>query len=159
MATVNEKLLAGILVATVIILGSVVAVLMMSRPVSSTGKIKSINCEIYADANRTIKLLQVDWGVLSPGDVAAVTFWLQNIGNINATLSFNITDWQFSGVLPNSTVPANASSFLVYSWNYTNYVLKPFETIPVQMQLAVSPQIVNISQFNCTINVWIKEYK
>jgi len=27
------------------------------------------------------------------------------------------------------------------------------------MQLAVSPQIVNISQFNCTINVWIKEYK
>ncbi len=72
MATVNEKLLAGILVATVVILGSVVAVLMTSRPVSSTGKIKSINCEIDADANRTIKLLQVDWGILSPGDVAAV---------------------------------------------------------------------------------------
>jgi hypothetical protein len=159
LATVNEKLLAGILIATVIILGSVVALLVNSRPVSSTGKIKALNCEIWADANRTIKLQQIDWGVLGPGDVAAVTFWIQNIGNINGTLSFNTTDWQFSGVLSNSTVPANASSYLVYSWNYTNYVLKPFETVPIQMQFAVSPQIVNISQFNCTINVWIQEYK
>ena len=159
MATVNEKLLAGILVATVIILGSLVAVLMMSRPVSSTGKIKSINCEIYADANRTIKLLQVDWGVLSPGDVAAVTFWIQNIGNINGTLSFNVTDWQFTTVTPNSSLPGNASSYFVYSWNYSGAVLKPFDVVPVQMQLAVAPNIQNISQFNCTINIWITEFR
>jgi len=159
MTTLNEKLLAGILVATVIILGTTVLVLMMNRPVSSTGRIKSVNCEIWADANRTIKLQLVDWGVLAPGDVAAVTFWVQNIGNINGTLSFNVTDWQFTTVMPNSTVTGNVSGYFVYSWNYTGHVLKPFETVPIQMQLAVSPQIQNVGQFNCTINIWIREYK
>ncbi len=147
------------MVAVVIILGSVVAVLMMNRPVSSTGKIKAINCEVWADVNCTIKLQQIDWGVLSPGDVAAVTLWIQNIGNINGTLSFNVTGWQFTTVTPNSTVPANASSYLVYSWNYSGSVLKPFDVVPVQMQLAVAPTIQNIGQFNCTINIWIAEFK
>jgi hypothetical protein len=152
-------LLVGILMATIIASAVVVTLLIYGRPVSSTGKIRAIGCEIWADENRTIKLQQVDWGVMSPGDIAAVTFWIQNIGNVNATLSFNVTDWKFATVIPNSTLPSNASSYLVLSWNYSGAVMKPFETIPVQMQLAVSPQTANISQFNSTINIWIREFK
>jgi len=159
LATRNEMLLSGILIATIVVAAVTVALLMAIRPVSSTGKIKAIGCEIWADANRIIKLQQVDWGVLSPGDVAAVTFWVQNIGNLNGTLSFNITSWQFTTVIANSTLPSNASNYLVYSWNYSGAVLKPFDTVPVQMQLAVAPNIQNISQFNCTINIWITEFR
>lgn len=159
LATRNEMLLAGILMATIIASAVVVTLLIYGQPVSSTGKIRAIGCDIWADTNRTIKLQQIDWGVLSPGDIAGITFWIQNIGNVNGTLSFNVTDWKFATVTPNSTLPGNASSYLVLSWNYSGAVMKPFETVPVQMQLAVSPQIANISQFNCTINIWIREYK
>lgn len=145
--------------ATIIASAAVITLLIYGRPVSSTGRIKAVGCGLWGDVNRTVSLQMVDWGVLSPGDVAAVTFWIQNTGNINGTLSFNVSDWQFKTVAPNTTVASNGSSYFVFSWNYTGYVVKPFETIPVQMQLAVSPQIVNIDQFNCTIWVWMKEYK
>ena len=159
MATRNEMLLAGILAAVIVVAGVTIALLMANYPVSSTGRIKAVGCEVWADANNTIVLQRIDWGVLSPGDVAAVTFWVENIGNLNGTLSFNVTDWHFTTVLPNSSLPANASSYLVYSWNYSGAVLKPFDVVPVQMQLAVAPNIQNINQFNCTINIWITEFK
>lgn len=159
MATRNELILSGILGAVIVVAAVTVVLLMANYPVSSTGKIKAIGCQVWADANNTVVLQRVDWGVLSPGEVAAVTFWVQNTGNINGTLSFNVTGWQFTTVLPNSTVPANASSYLLYSWNYSGAVLKPFDVVPVQMQLAVAPNIQNINQFNCTINIWITEFK
>ena len=148
----------SVLIVVVILAGTIVtALLMTGRPVSSTGRIKAIGCELWADANRTTKLTLIDWGVLKPGDVAHSSFWIQNTGNINGTLSFNVSDWYFKSVDPNTTVAGNASTYFVFSWNYTGYVLKPFETIPVQMQVSVSPQIVNVDQFNCTMTIWNTE--
>lgn len=152
-------LLSGILAATVFAAEVTIVLLMASYPVSSMGRIRAVGCEVWADANNTVLLQKIDWGVLSPGDVAAVTFWVENTGNLNGTLSFNVTGWQFTTVLTNSTLPANASSCLVYSWNYSGVVLKPFDVIPVQMQLSVSPSIQNINQFSSTINIWITEVR
>jgi hypothetical protein len=149
MATQNEKILAGVLVATIIVAAIVIG-LIVSKQVTSHGKIKTIGCEVWANANRTIILTDIDWGFVSPGDIKGVGFWVQNTGNVNVTLSLNVTSWN----------PLNASSYIVVTWNYTaGTVVLPFEMVPIQLRLSVSPSITGITDFSNTIWITATEVK
>jgi hypothetical protein len=85
--------------------------------------------------------------MLAPGDIAAINMWVQNTGNVNVNLTMNVSGWS----------PVNASQYLAITWSYTNVTVKPFEMVPIQLQLAVSPSITGITSFNNTITIIAKE--
>lgn len=147
MATTANQAVAVVAVAVIIVFGAVLGYLIVAKPISSHGSIKAIGCEVWANVNRTAVLSDINWGMLAPGDIAAINMWVQNTGNVNVNLTMNVSGWS----------PVNASQYLAITWSYTNATVKPFEMVPIQLQLAVSPSITGITSFNNTITIIAKE--
>jgi hypothetical protein len=141
MPTTNEYILAGALVAVIIIAG---VALYMSRIIQNIGTIKTIGFDIYSDAALTTQLTQINWGMLSPGDLAAVTAYAKNNGNIPILLTYNTSNWN----------PAYAVNYLTPSWNYTGTILQPLQSLTLQFTLAVKTTIVNVTNFSYNFNAW-----
>jgi len=135
------------LIATIIIAATIV--LTMSRAVGNIGKIRAIGFDVFADKNCTAPLTQIDWGSLSPGEMAAITMYARNSGNVNVTLGFNTTDWS----------PAGASTYLLMNWNYSDYIIKPLEVVAISTTLTVSPSISGITSFSYIMNIVATEVK
>jgi len=139
MATTLEKILAGALI--IVIIAAVIA-LSIVRQISNTGTISAVGFDIYSDPACTMNLTAIDWGNRHPGDVVAYLMYARNSGNVNITLSHNITDW----------VPVNAPNYLTITWNYTGYILRPSNVSTIMWTLAVAPNITGISTFSFKIN-------
>jgi len=147
MATRTELILATALIATIVI--AVTVVLTMNRAVGNVGKIRAIGFDVYADRACTSPLTQIDWGSLSPGEMAAITMYARNSGNVNVTLAFNTTDWN----------PVGASTVLLVAWNYSGQVIKPLEVVAISTTLTVSPSISGVTNFSYTMNIQATEAK
>jgi len=139
--TTTEYILAGALVAVIIIAG---VGLYLSRMISNVGTIRTIGFDIYSDAIMNTTLTQINWGMLSPGDLAGFTAYARNNGNIPILLTFNITGWN----------PAIAANYLTPSWNYTGTILQPGQSFTLQFTLAVKTTITNVTNFSYTFNAW-----
>jgi hypothetical protein len=147
MASKTEMVLATALIVTVIV--AVTVVLTMNRAVGNVGKIRAVGFDVYADKACTAPLTQIDWGTLSPGEMAVFTMYARNSGNVNITLSFNTTDWS----------PSNASTYLLVAWNYSGQAVKPLEVVAVSTTLTVSPSIQGVTNFSYTMNIQATEVK
>ena len=84
MATRTEMVLGTALIVTIVIAVTVVPT--MNRAVGNVGKIRAIGFDVFADRNCTSPLTQIDWGLLSPGEMALFTMYARNSGNVNITL-------------------------------------------------------------------------
>lgn len=135
----------AIALAVVLVVAATAIILSVEQTVHSTGRIVSVGLDVSSDSSFTTPLTQVDWGTLSPGDMAAVYFYARNSGNINVTLSLVTANWALNGIA------SNVSAFFALSWNYTGQILQPTQYIPLQMTLTVSPQIKNITTFSFDI--------
>jgi len=147
MATRTEMVLGTALIVTIVI--AVTVVLTMNRAVGNVGKIRAIGFDVFADRNCTAPLTQIDWGLLSPGEMALFTMYARNSGNVNITLSYNTTGWN----------PVNASAFLLVAWNYSGQMIKPLEVVAVSTTLTVSPSISGVTNFSYTMNIQATEAK
>jgi len=147
LVTKTEAALGVALIATIIIAATVI--LTLNRSISNVGRIRAIGLDIFRDSNCTDVLTQIDWGLLSPGDTAAVTMYARNSGNVNVTLNYNLTDWS----------PVSASTYLIVAWNYSGQMLKPFDVVSIQVTLTVSPSISGVENFSYTMNVNAVEVK
>jgi hypothetical protein len=99
---------------------------------------------LYEDENCTQTLTTLDWGFLSPGDTAKYLIYLQNNGNVNATLDFFST---------RNHDPPELSNYMLLTWNYTGQILEPNEVIPIKFDLYVSPSLLNVTNFRFDIVV------
>lgn len=147
MATKMEAVLMTALVATIVI--AVAIILTLNRPIGNVGKIRAIGFDVFADKACTVPLTQIDWGTIGPSEMAAVTMYARNSGNVNVTLSFNTTDW----------TPAGANAYLLVAWNYSGQVIKPLEVTAISVTLTVSPSITGVNSFSYTMNVLATEVK
>ena len=148
----NPKTVAlSIALAVVLIVAAAAILLSVQQRVHSTGKISAVGLDLFTNSSLTVPLTSIDWGVLNPGDMAGVSFYARNSGNINVTLSIATGNWTLNGVSSNQT------SFLAFSWNYTNQILLPTQAVPLQLTLTVSPQILNITSF--TFDIFINATK
>jgi len=93
---------------------------------------------VYQDEALTQKVTHIDWGELQPDDTANKTFYLKNEGVSLLTLNLTTINWQ----------PANASIFIICSWNMEGVKLSPSETVQVILTLHVSPNISGITEFS-----------
>ncbi|MGD6850770.1 MAG: hypothetical protein ACQCN6_01770 [Candidatus Bathyarchaeia archaeon] len=146
MASTNEKILAGVLIAVVVVAAVAIGVIVVSRQISSHGTVVSTSygLGVYTDAACTDPLTEIDWGKVSNGAVATTpVFYVKNTGqNTNLTLGFNVTDWN----------PTGAANYFTLTWNYTGAVLQPGEVLAVQMQLTIA-QSVPFTAFSNRINI------
>jgi hypothetical protein len=147
MATRTEMILGVALIATIIIAATVV--LTLNRAVGNVGKIRAIGFDVFADKACSVPLTQIDWGLLSPGEMAAVTMYARNSGNVNVTLAFNTTGWN----------PVGSSVYLLVAWNYSGQIIKPLEVVAISTTLTVSPSISGVDGFGYTMNIQATEAK
>lgn len=127
-----EQVLSVALLATIIVAAAVIYLISI-RTIPSTGKIKTIGVEAYKDPNCTEILEMVDWGIMSPGDIAGFTCYCKNIRNVNFTMNINDSNWN----------PANISQYFILDWNYTGRIMHPEDVELVQVTLYLSVSILD----------------
>jgi hypothetical protein len=80
----------------------------------------------------------IDWGLLSPGTAANVSFYIRNEGNLPVRLGLTAQNWS----------PANASSYMSLSWNSEGTVLPVGNVTLATLTLNVSSSISGITSFS-----------
>lgn len=131
----REKILVAALAVTIIVAAALV--LVATRRIRNVGQIRGVGVGIYWDKQCTLPATEIDWGLLDPGDLAGVTLFFKNERNVNFTLTFEVGNW----------TPAEASTFLTFDWNYTDYVFTPEQVEPIQCTLYVALDIHDIYTF------------
>jgi hypothetical protein len=123
------------------LLATVYSAVTVNTTLSSSGRIVSVNLNVYSDSGRTEIVSSVDWGNLEPGDEISLMVWIENTGNSAETVMVTTDEWS----------PAGASEFLVFSSNANGMVLAPNEIIQANLTLSVSPDITGIETFGFDI--------
>lgn len=114
-----------------------VAFFYATQPISSHGKIGSVNVALFWDANLTMPITgnsTIDWGLVEPGSQNNLSIWVYNPGTLPANISVVTSDWLPLGAI------VNATDYIWLDW------IMPIPTAPV---LPVS----NSSEFILELNV------
>lgn len=91
----------GIVVVLGILLCGAVAwgLITVQRQIQHQAQIKATgSLGIYSNYACTEELTSYDWGAFNIGETKELEFWMKNIGNINITISWNLTDdepWEY----------------------------------------------------------------
>jgi len=117
------------------------AVMHWTRRIPSIATLKTVGVGVYEDPVCTVSVIQIDWGVVEPGDTAAFDAYIKNESNVPITLTMYAEDWN----------PVNSSNFVSLSWNYDGSEIPVDGSIPVTLVLNVDPATVGISSFSFTI--------
>ena len=139
----RKALLLSLLALVLVGVPAVDAVMSSYRTIHNTGSMKAIGVGIFQDSGCTQALTTVDWGTLEPSSVKNVTMYVKNTGNAPGTLSLQTGNWS----------PADASSYLMLSWNYNNVALTVNEVRTVELTLSVSAGITGITGFSFDITI------
>jgi len=124
--------------------------------VPSLGTIKTLGVEAYWDRNLENKIEIIDWDTIWPGSSKNVTLYVRSIGNVEATLYLNTTNWN----------PADLPDHVTLSWNYDGTTVHPDEVIQVTLTLSASSSqsfilylITNkVNEFSFDIIIGTSEY-
>ena len=106
--------------------------------VSTTG-----NLGIYWDKSCTNPVTSISWGTLTLGSKANVTIYVRNESNTTIIIFENTSNWN----------PANAQTYLEYSWTAISNRIDAWKTLQVIQVLKVLPSIIGISSFSFDITV------
>jgi len=99
----------------------------------NVGFIKTFGVEVDVDF--------IDWEKIEPNETKPYVIHVRPNGTMPAVLSLDTGNWN----------PANASDYMMLSWNYTGAVLQPDVWVPVELNLFVSPDIKGIKKFSFDI--------
>ena len=137
-----RKWIAAI-ICFIMLMGIAVGILYKYRILNNSGTVKAIGIEVYKDADGTIQLTNIDWGIIEPGQNMTYIIYVKNEGNTNVTLSKVESDW----------TPVEASTYVSLEWDYNGSIINPKSMIPITLTLRVSIDISGIEQFtfNTTI--------
>jgi len=147
MWTRREKILVIALAA--VLIGAGVYALVSSYRIRNTGRLIGVGVRVYWDPNCTSLCSSIDWGTLSPGDLAGVTVYIKNTRDVDAVLSLTTGNW----------TPANVSAYLTLSWDYGNQTLAPGQVQKVQMELYCDPRTDWSTAFSFDITIRATEVK
>ncbi len=112
-----------------------------SQSVASNGTISAVNVGIYTDVACTQACTSINWGNLAPGNSTTKIIYIKNNGNIPLTLSMSTPSW----------TPSNANTYLTLSWDRTNAVLNPGNSVKATLTLTATANAGSISAFSFNI--------
>jgi hypothetical protein len=121
------------------------AVLSSSQNLSSSGSvITSANVSVYSDSACQTNLTTINWGNLSAGANVQRTIYVKNTGTgCSLSLSMTNSNW----------IPSTASGNMTLTWNQEGKRLNPDQSVAALITLAVSPTIVDITNFSVQISI------
>jgi len=117
-----------------------------TNTIGNTADMQSFGSSVFWDSNRQTEVTGIDWGILTPDSRNPITTYIRNDGNQPIQLDMTTYNWK----------PANASYYIILSWNYSDAVLYPLQIIPVSWELYVSPSIQGIENFTFDISVGVR---
>jgi len=112
--------------------------------IQNTGNIKTVNLEIYQDAECTIPLTKIDWGTVEPSKTYQYTAYVINKGNTNLTLIMITENWN----------PINAKDSINLTWDKENAILQPNNPMLVVFTLEIASEINKITEFSFDIVIY-----
>lgn len=131
----------GITLLVVATTVSTLGLLSNGRTVQSRGAVKTVNVGAYWNSGCTNATTELDWGMVSPGTVSNVSFYVRNEGNLLLKLGLSTQNWS----------PTSASSYISLSWNKEGKTLATGNVTLATLQLNVSESISGVSSFNFDI--------
>ena len=132
----KRALFVTICIVMLVILGAITGMFDTSKTVHAN--VMGIGAEIYWDQDCTNRTLQFDFGSIEPGSNKTLALYIRNEGDSAAHLSIVASDW----------APPVASSYMSLNWNYSGQILSVGQVIPLELTLAVSPNITGITDFS-----------
>jgi len=103
--------------------------------ITSRASVKCVGVEAYT---KQLELLtDLDWGILTPGQMVNYSFYLKNISNVPVTVNCSTSDWN----------PPNASQFITFTWTHKNETLAVDQVVECTFYLYVSHNISGIRDF------------
>lgn len=103
--------------------------------------IRTVNVSAWEDANMTVPLTEIDWGILVPGETKNFSAYVLSISNVPVVLNMTVGNW----------LPENASDWIACTWNREGATLAVNANTTFTVTLSVSANITNISHFEFDI--------
>ena len=132
---------AGILVAFILLNGTVMGTLLGQVTLPNLGTVKAMGVGVYWDSGCSNTVTSVNWGTVAPGSTNDVTVYVKNEGNAAETLSSTAENWN----------PSTASTYMSLTWDYAGQVIDVGEVVQVKLSLSVSEAIEGITSFSFDI--------
>ena len=132
---------AGILVAFILLNGTVMGTLLGQVTLPNLGTVKTTGVGVYWDSGCSNSVTSVNWGTVAPGSTNDVTVYIKNEGNAAETLSSTAENWN----------PSIASTYMTLTWDYAGQVIDVGEVVQVTLSLTVSDTIEGITSFSFDI--------
>jgi len=117
------------------------ALMQWTARIPTTATLKLVGVGVYKDINFTVPVTQIDWGVLEPGQNVNFSAYIKNLSNVPITLTMYTESW----------TPANASSFISLSWDYSGKQINVSGSIPITFTLTIAPTTVGLTTFSFII--------
>lgn len=111
----------------------------------NTAIVKSIHVGVYWDANCSIPVQGIDWGVIEPGENKTIMVYVRNEGNWAFSLSIWAANWS----------SPEAEQYMNFTSDYQGQPVAVNEVIPVALILSVAPEIQNIKSFSFDVVIVI----
>jgi hypothetical protein len=104
---------------------------------------------IYADQTLTSELSYLNWGYVEPNSTNYRYAYLKNTYDFSIKLSMNTTSWN----------PSNATNYMLFDWNCTNYDLASQNVVCALLTLTIYSNTTEsgIVDFSFNINVYCEE--
>jgi len=142
--SVQRKFFISILVLSIgLVAASLVAFAMMqwSHRIRNITTLKVVGVGVYKDANFTLLVTEIDWGVVEAGETKDFSVYIKNESNVPLSLAMRTESWE----------PANASSFVSLAWDYSEELIPVDSSVPMTFTLSVDSAISGITSFSFTI--------
>ena len=115
----------------------------VTRTLSSSGTIKTINVEVFWDAGCTQVIADIDWGGLEPGESTSQTIYVKNTGSTAMMLSMTYSGWN----------PLEAGTYLSLTWDREGAIVAVDEVASAMLTLHVSDTIAGITSYSFDITI------
>ena len=139
----TSRLLSILFIFTFLLVSLILVMFIWGKPIqanNSNKKEASIDLDIYADEDYTIKIESISWGELVPGGNSTVVVYIKNRSKIPVTLNLSLSNFS----------PDDAVDFLALDWDREGYLLEAHKMVEARLLLSVSGS-ANFDMFNVEI--------
>ena len=115
----------------------------VTRTLSSSGTVNTINVEVFWDVDCTQIITDIDWGVLDPGESTSKTIYVKNTGSTAMMLNMTYSGWN----------PVEAGTYLSLTWDREGAIVAVDEVASAMLTLHVSDTIAGITSYSFDITI------
>jgi len=137
-AILGVALAVGLVITNV---NSIYGLLSTVLPIGTTGRVVTIDVDVYWESACVNKVSSINWGELDPGESETVTVYVKNTGNVPMTLELSTDEWS----------PLAAEMYIDLQWDYSGGQIQPDGVVQVTFTLTVSGIIDGVTDFSFDI--------